>query len=205
MRVQFSRTVGALLFVLFAALWVVPGGLNLPGLSLNGRGIVQGVAPPLHSGTPWSAYLAPERTCRGDGSSTSSQQEQVFAMRCLLDWARVKRGLRRLPMDSSLVRSAELKAGAIASCNEFSHTPCGSDFRATFTAAGWRGSGGENIAWGASLARSPRVLVDGWLHSDGHRENLFRPEWRAQGLAMLRPGTFQGEDRAAIWVHQFGL
>lgn len=204
-RVQFNRVFGSILFVLFAASWLMPGGLSLPGgWGVNGHGIVQDVAPPLHSGTPWSAYLAPKGTCRGDSSSTSTQPEQVFAMRCLLDWARVKRGLPRLRMDSSLVRSSELKAGAIASCNDFSHTPCGTDFSATFTAAGWRGNGGENIAWGTSMAGSPRVLVDGWLHSDGHRENLFRPEWVAQGLGMLRPSTFQGEDRAAIWVHQFG-
>ena len=52
-------------------------------------------------------------------------------------------------------------------------TPCGSDFGETLEAAGWQAGAGENIAWGASLARTPRVLVDGWLHSDGHRDNLF--------------------------------
>ena len=31
------------------------------------------------------------------------------------------------------------------------------------------GGEGENIALGRSTTHSPRVLVDGWLHSDGHR------------------------------------
>jgi len=167
-RLLFNRIAGPILFVLFAASWLMPGGLNLPGGgSLGGQEVIREVSPPLHSGTPWSAYLAPEGMCRGDSSSTSSQPEQFFAMRCLLDWARSTRGLPRLPMDVSLVRSSELKAGTIASCNDFSHTPCGSDFAATFRAAGWHGSNGENIAWGNSMASSPRVLVDGWLHSGG--------------------------------------
>lgn len=125
-------------------------------------------------------------------------------MRCLLDWGRSQRGLPPLPMDQALVASSTLKAEAIVRCSDFSHTPCGTDFYETFAAAGWHGAAGENIAWGASLAASPRALVDGWLHSDGHRKNLFSPDWRAQGLAFLRVETFLGEGPATVWVHQFG-
>lgn len=205
MRRQFNRAAGVVLFVVFVASWLMPGGLELPGgVSIVGQGSTREVAPPLHSGTPWSIYLAPEGTCRGDTSADSAESQQLFAMRCLLDWARMKRGLPSLPMNAALVRSSELKAASIARCNDFTHTPCGTRFRATFEAAGWQGSSGENIAWGSSLARSPRVLADGWLHSDGHRENLFRAEWSAQGLALLRSDRFQGKSNAAIWVHQFG-
>ena len=125
-------------------------------------------------------------------------------MRCLLDWARRERGLPPLPLDPVLSRSSALKAEAIARCGDFSHTPCGSSFETTLLAAGWRGSAGENIAWGSSRAGAPRVLVDGCLHSTGHRENLFRPEWRAQGLAVIHPERFQGYGDPAIWVHQLG-
>lgn len=200
MRLLLNRVAGVVLVVLFAASWLTSGD-SLFRLNLHGS---REVAPSLHKGTPWARYLAPEGTCRGDSEPASGQQEQLFAMQCLLDWARRERGLPPLPMNAQLNHSAALKAEAILRCNDFSHTPCASDFSVTLKAAGWQGGAGENIAWGASLGRSPRVLVDGWLHSDGHRENLFRTTWRAQGLAVLPAQSFQAEGPAAIWVHEFG-
>jgi uncharacterized protein YkwD len=126
-------------------------------------------------------------------------------MRCLLDWARRARGLPALPMNPTLSRSAHLKGSDIIRCGDFSHTPCGAPFERTFQAAGYRGqTTGENLVWGESLARAPRALMDSWLHSTGHRENLFRSEWREQGLALIEPKTFLGRGPAAIYVHQFG-
>lgn len=202
MRLLFNRVAGVALVVLFAASWLMPGGIDsLLRFDLDGP---RELAPPLHEGTPWARYLAPDDTCRGDGAAESGQQEQLYAMRCLLDWARRERGLKPLPIDIQLNHSSALKAEAVVRCNDFSHTPCGTAFSSTFETAGWKGDSGENIAWGTSLARSPRVLVDGWLHSDGHRENLFRNTWRSQGLAFLPAERFQGKGPAAIWVHQFG-
>ena len=126
-------------------------------------------------------------------------------MRCLLDWARRERGLPALPLNPTLNHSATLKGSEIVRCGDFSHTPCGSPFDKTFKLAGYRGrTTGENLAWGASLARTPRVLMDGWLHSTGHRENLFRSEWREQGLALVEAETFLGSGPAAIYIHQYG-
>jgi uncharacterized protein YkwD len=127
------------------------------------------------------------------------------ATRCLLDWARSARGLPALLINPALNHSARLKGDEILRCRDFSHTPCGTPFERTFQLAGYQGGRtGENIAWGASLARTPRVIVDGWLHSTGHRENLFRPDWREQGLAVVETETFLGHGPAAIYVHQFG-
>jgi len=200
---MFNRIAGVILVGLFAWSWF-GDRLGADSLLRVGPPIVHEVAPRLHQGTLWARYLAPEGTCRADTRVDSSESEQRFAMRCLLDWARRERGLAALPQSAILNHSAALKAAAIVRCDDFSHTPCRSDFRATFLAAGWTGSAGENIAWGPSLAGSPRVLVDGWLHSDGHRENLFQPMWRTQGLSLLRSDGFLGKERAAVWVHQFG-
>jgi uncharacterized protein YkwD len=163
------------------------------------------VAPSLHSGTPWSRYLAPEGTCRGDDVANGPSAERLAAMRCLLDWARRARGLPALSMNPALSTSATLKGNEIVRCGDFSHTPCGTPFDRTFRLAGHRGRmTGENIAWGASLAGTPRVLMDGWLHSTGHRENIFRSDWREQGLALVEAEKFLGSGPAAIYVHQFG-
>ena len=81
-------------------------------------------------------------------------------------------------------------------CADFSHTPCGKPFRATFDAAGYRGpvstSFGENIAWGAGDTGSPRAVVSSWLNSPDHRENLFSRDWAEQGVAVLPVSAFLG-------------
>lgn len=200
MRTLAGRLAAACAVALAAAWWLgFDGGLLTRGSPAPAARVAT------HKGTPWARFLAPEGTCRHDTDGSSSEERGLFAMRCLLDWARREHGLPALPLDHALERSAALKASAIVRCGEFSHTPCNAAFSATFDAVGWRGSSGENIAWGAAAARVPRVLVDGWLHSDGHRRNLFTPSWRAQGLAFVRVDEFQGRGPATIWVHQFGV
>lgn len=201
MRDTFARVVLVGLIAAYLLFWMADQ-LGRPHRPLE-RGTTE-VAPALQVGTPWARYVAPPGTCRGADDGAAPAQQQLFAMRCLLDWARRERGLSGLSLNQALMTSAALKAATIARCNDFSHTPCGNDFRATFDAVGWRGGTGENIALGRSTTHSPRVLVDGWLHSDGHRKNLFTPAWRAQGLAVLQAKPFAGEGYAAIWVHQFG-
>jgi len=130
-------------------------------------------------------------------------------MVCLLDYARARRGLKPLGIVYPLNRSSTLKALAIVRCADFSHTPCGKPFAATFDAVGYAGpvstSYGENIAWGAGAAGSPRVVVSGWLNSPHHRENLFSPGWAEQGIAVLPVPTFLGSRDVEIWVSQFGV
>ncbi len=97
---------------------------------------------------------------------------------------------------------------SIKSCADFSHTPCGKPFAATFDAVGYAGpvstSYGENIAWGAGAAGAARVVVSGWLNSPHHRENLFSPDWTEQGIAVLPVPNFLGSKNVEIWVSEFG-
>jgi uncharacterized protein YkwD len=46
--------------------------------------------------------------------------------------------------------------------------------------------------------------MDGWLNSRGHRENLFRAEWRTQGIAVQRLARFGRDRDMTLWVNQFG-
>jgi len=46
---------------------------------------------------------------------------------------------------------------------------------------------GENIAMGYS---SGRVVVNrGWMHSDGHRANILRREYRLMGIGAARDAS----------------
>ena len=202
MRVAFNRFIGPFLLTACALTWIAPNQFSfLPTSSARPRK----VAPTLHTNTPWAQYLAPEGTCRGDTDAAGTPEERLRTMRCLLDWARRTRGLPALPMNPTLAHSATLKGNDIVRCGQFSHTPCGIPFETTFKLAGYQGQmTGENLVWGASLARTPRVLLDSWLHSTGHRDNLFRSDWREQGLAIVETDRFLGSGPAAIYVHQFG-
>ena len=51
---------------------------------------------------------------------------------------------------------------------------------------------------------APRVAVDQWLNSPGHRENLFRPQWRTVGIGLLRDADFERFEDGVVWVNQFG-
>jgi hypothetical protein len=53
-----------------------------------------------------------------------------------------------------------------------------------------------------SLPTTP--ALDGWLNSPHHRENLFRPEWRTQGIAVQKIAKFGRDRNMTLWVNQFG-
>ena len=43
---------------------------------------------------------------------------------------------------------------------------------------------GENVAYGYPTGRS--VVNDGWMHSEGHRENILNPAYRLLGMGARR-------------------
>jgi len=47
------------------------------------------------------------------------------------------------------------------------------------------------------------VAANGWLNSPHHRENLFRPQWTEQGIAVVSLRTSKGAKYVAIWVSEF--
>ena len=96
------------------------------------------------------------------------------------------------------------KANEIVRCHNFSHTACGQVPDADVRAVGYRGAFGENLYIAGGRYGSPRVALDGWLNSPGHRENLFRPQWRAQGIAVLKLDRFGPYHKMTLWVSHFG-
>lgn len=53
---------------------------------------------------------------------------------------------------------------------------------------------GENIAYGYGSGRS--VVNRGWMHSQGHRENILRPQFRQMGIGAAR------DSHGVWWVSQ---
>ena len=125
-------------------------------------------------------------------------------MVCLVNFARAKRGLARLWPVGLLNDSSLAKADKIVRCREFEHAACGDDPAADVRSAGYVRAFGENLYIAGGRWGAPRVALDGWLNSPGHRENLFRPEWRTQGIAIEKLDRFGDYRDAALWVNQFG-
>lgn len=87
---------------------------------------------------------------------------------------------------------AQLRASEIA--ESFDHTrPDGSGFYTVFGVEE-NYSYGENIAEGFDTAQQ---ALDGWMASEGHRENILDPEYTGMGI-----GTVQ-QDGRRYWVQIF--
>jgi len=153
--------------------------------------------------------LATKQACPAGYRHDAPLAVQVRAMACLVAFARARAGVQHLRPSAKLDRVAALKIDADLSCDDFSHTPCGSDFMKWFVAVGYeRGSSryavAENLAWGRGEDASPQQIMRMWLHSPEHRRNLLSPRWHQFGLAVRLQTEFLGDPGVAIWANEFG-
>lgn len=156
------------------------------------------------AGRSWASYVAPAAACPGSTDASASPAAQERAVACLLNWARAEARLRRLARPALLRRAATLKGHKVASCRQFSHTPCGSDPRAALNAVGYRYSTmGENLFLGTWGKVSPREAVAAWLRSPGHRANILRPAFRHVGAALVRAPGMRSDGDGALWITAF--
>jgi hypothetical protein len=152
----------------------------------------------------WKSYLADERTCPGGERTDLPLAEQADVMVCLVDFARKQRSLSPLVPVHLLNDTSVAKAARIVRCRQFAHAACGQDPDSDVRAAGYTAAFGENLYIADGRNGAPRVALDGWLNSPGHRQNLFRPEWRTEGIAVDRLDTFGNYRDATLWIHEFG-
>jgi uncharacterized protein YkwD len=153
---------------------------------------------------PWKSYLASERVCPGGERTDLPLASQANTVACLVNFARKRRGLRELAVASILNGASVRKARAILRCGNFAHNPCGGDWTTAVRSTGYTGLFGENLYLASGLFGAPRPAVDAWLNSPPHRENLFRPDWREQGLAVVSLDHFEGRTDVALWVSVLG-
>ena len=125
-------------------------------------------------------------------------------MTCLVNWARAQDKRGRLVRRSALQRAAALKGERVASCGQFSHTPCGSAMAAAVNATGYRyASFGENLYVGTAGRISARDVVTAWLQSPPHRANLLSPAFRHLGVAPVQASGLLGGADAVVWTAAF--
>ena len=157
------------------------------------------------AGRSWNVYLAPEGTCPSATDAAAPADVQTRAVTCLVNWARAQDHRSRLVSRPALRRAATLKGARVASCSQFSHTPCGWKATAAVRAAGYRyRTFGENLFAGTWGRVSPRDVVSAWLQSPPHRANMLSPRFRDLGTAPVHAtGLLDGAD-AVVWTAAFG-
>ncbi len=103
---------------------------------------------------------------------------------------RASAGVAPLEMDTVLLDAAMERAAECAVY--YAHTrPDDSD---CFTVCDWRSRVGENIAAGYT---SPAAVMDGWMHSEGHRANILDTRFRSVGIGVFQYNGF------LFWVQFF--
>lgn len=106
-------------------------------------------------------------------------------------------GLCELIGDASLARVGREHCMDMAAREYFDHiNPEGKDpFERMHDAGIWAGYAGENIAAGQI---DPADVVNAWMNSDEHRENILTPEFTRMGAALYRGGNY-----GTYWAQEF--
>ncbi len=137
------------------------------------------------------------------------------ATHCLVNQERRARGLRGLRWNKRLQRAGEWQANDMLAFGYFDHGRVdGPEFSRRLRRYGYARSArgytlGENIAFGTAPDATPREMVDAWMASPGHRENILRRAFREDGIGIVRSegeteGDYAGYGPVLIYVHDFG-
>jgi uncharacterized protein YkwD len=133
---------------------------------------------------------------RADVSSSpyARWQQQILS---LVNQNRRRGGCANLSVDRRLIEAANQHAADMARRDYFAHeSPDGAGAGDRVSEAGYRWKRyGENIARGAD---SPFEVVDGWMHSPAHRENIMDCRLHQMGVGLAVTG-----DRTTYWVQDF--
>lgn len=115
----------------------------------------------------------------------------------IVNQERAKAGLKPLEMDWELERVARTKSQDMADKGYFSHqSPTyGSPFDMMKQFGINYRSAGENIASGQT---TPQDVMVSWMNSQGHRENILKPEYTHIGVGYYRGGSY-----GHMWTQMF--
>jgi uncharacterized protein YkwD len=129
------------------------------------------------------------------------------AILCLLNAERAGKGLSALHSNGQLKRAAQAWARAMVARRFFAHEAGRSTVQSRIQRTGYiRGnwSLGENIAWGSGALATPQAIVNGWMHSPGHRANILRGQFKDIGIGIRLGAPGQGLSGGATYVTDFG-
>jgi uncharacterized protein YkwD len=151
---------------------------------------------------------APAHGCEhaNDVPGAGRLADERRATLCLLNRERRLHHLRPLRVDHHLERAAQTYSKRMAARDFFDHVaPDGSSPTDRIAAAGYGRAlvTGENLGWGEQTAGEPAAMVDGWMHSPGHRANILRGDYREIGIGIV-PEAPRPDTDGATYTTEFG-
>jgi uncharacterized protein YkwD len=154
-----------------------------------------------------AAPAAAQAACANKDANPNdiSLGEAKQATLCLINRERRQHGLRGFRDNGRLDRASQRHANDMSDRKYFAHGDFVGRIRAARYLKNARGyTVGENIAWGSFDYATPASIVDGWMHSPGHRANILNGRFHEIGLGVARGAPTRGQDRAGTYVTDFG-
>jgi uncharacterized protein YkwD len=123
-----------------------------------------------------------------DGLTPVADPEAEQEMLRLVNAERTSRGLAALELDPRLLPIARQHSAEMFTLKYFGHQSpvTGSPFDRLAAAKITYARAGENLAYAQSVAVAHRGLMD----SEGHRENILRPEFTRIGIGVMSAGSY---------------
>lgn len=215
--------------VLAILLGIYVGATGIPDLGLPGPGDGTGPAGPTEdraaaAGEP-TVTLTPSGTPDATATQYALDREQMaMHIHKLVNERRQEAGVRALNYDDQLAAIAEGHSRNMATNGYLGHEqPDGTTREDRYREANYNCeretsegivTGGENVAKvyaftrvdapsGTTYADSERevaeLVVDVWMHSDGHRKNMLRDTWGREGIGIW---VVTSPDKTTVYVTQ---
>ena len=126
--------------------------------------------------------------------TTTAQENEVIR---LVNVQRSKAGLQLLKTNWQLCRVARYKSADMANKGYFAHNSptYGTPFQMMESFGLRFSAAGENIAYGQ---RTPAEVMNGWMNSPGHRNNILSPSFTEIGV-----GLAKNKSGVCYWTQQF--
>lgn len=147
-------------------------------------------APPVTTPSDAAKPLPPETT-KPEAESQAPSSVSAYERRVaeLVNEIRRQNGLGELTLNEALCDVAREKSRDMKTLGYFDHTSptYGSPFDMMKTFGITYRAAGENIAMGYP---TPESVVEGWMHSDGHRANILNPSFSEIGMGYVADGHY---------------
>jgi uncharacterized protein YkwD len=189
-------------------------GILAPALGIDdGKVVITGKGGPISpkEDRPTDAQehgVAGSGACASTSANPSSNLGRMSAaILCLLNAERRSKGLSSLHSNPKLRNAAKGWANRMVAGRFFAHEAGNSTLLSRVKRTGYvRGnwSLGENIAWGSGALATPRAIVNGWMHSPGHRANILHGKFRDIGIGIKLGPPGAGLSGGATYVTDFG-
>ncbi|MGW7441471.1 CAP domain-containing protein [Streptomyces sp. NPDC054849] len=149
----------------------------------------QPAKPPAATTKPQAPAPAPVKTTAAPATGAAA------AVLSLVNQERAAAGCPAVTLNAKLTKAAQDHSADMASHSNMSHTGSdGSDPGQRITRAGYTWSTyGENVAYGYS---TPEKVMEGWMNSPGHRQNILNCSFKEIGIGLAQPNNY--------WTQAFG-